>query len=206
MPWADSGCRAPTIPAPTDPASATVRADASNVEGGLNQIESMVVGRCLPRLNHRRALEFFCAATADADEMVMIAMVAGGKLEPPTGLTQFKLLKEAHFDQKSKCAINRGQRHPGLRIEQSLMHILSAEMTTRPDLLKQLKDPQTLGCQTTTVLMQASLERILYGRRRRSSNHPTQRHILNSSSLMRAQGLWDSIGSMPGVNLWCWGF
>jgi len=118
--------------------------------------------------NHRNAFKLLGASAADADQMMVIAMVTRAKLKATSTFRELQLLQKSHLHQKPEGAVNRGEGHPGFRFQQVLMHILRTEMGAGTDPLKQIEHSPTLWGETPTVLVKPTLQRLLHPRRRRS--------------------------------------
>ena len=88
---------------------------------------------------------------------MMIPVIIQGQFKPSPAFAQFQFLKKPHVGQQAQGAIHRGQGHLHLQSHQFLVNVFSAEVTTGPASLEQLKNPLTLRGQTTAVLVQALL-------------------------------------------------
>ena len=98
--------------------------------------------------------------------MVMIAVVSYSKLEAPTALGEFKLLKKPHIGQQPQGAVHRRQGDLQFELCQLLMHLLSAEMAAGSTALKQGKHTLSLGGQAAAILMESLLQGLIVVHRR----------------------------------------
>ena len=67
-----------TTPNPNEAEALTaVGADPTHVEGRLDQLEAMLIGGCFTGMNHGSTFKFLGATAANANEVMVVAMITG---------------------------------------------------------------------------------------------------------------------------------
>ena len=89
--------------------------------------------------------------------MVVITVIPLGKLKAPPAFTELQLLQKSYVRKQAKRPIDGGQRNLHLQGGQLLMHLLRTQVAAGSAMFEQFEDPFSLGCQTTTIIMQALL-------------------------------------------------
>lgn len=114
--------------------------------------------RCLAGAEHCSILELFSATATHADKMVMIAMGIVGQFVAATTLRQLKFLQQAQRTQQPQGAINGGQRHPLLPIQQLLVHLLGTEMATLATALEHREHTLPLGSEPPAQVVETAAQ------------------------------------------------
>ena len=77
--------------------------------------------------------------------MMVVAVGITGELKTTATLREFQFLKQAHAAEKPEGSVDGGEGHPLLGTQKPLVHLLSTEVTTFPNPLKQGQHPLALG-------------------------------------------------------------
>jgi hypothetical protein len=116
----------------------------------------VAAGRRLPSLEHGGAFEFFGAATAHTDQVMVVTVGFTAEFEAATPFREFQFLQQPHGAQQPQAAVHGGQRDPLLPPPQPLVHFLGTEVAAFPELLEEFQDPLPLGRQALTPIVQAA--------------------------------------------------
>ena len=77
--------------------------------------------------------------------MMVVAVGITRELKATATLREFQFLKQAHAAEKPEGSVDGGEGHPLLGTQKPLVHLLSTEVTTFPNPLKQGQHPLALG-------------------------------------------------------------
>ncbi len=86
-----------------------------------------------------------------------------GQLKPPAPLGEFQLLQQTHRAQQPQRAVHRGQRHPLLVAQKTLVHLFGTEVSAFADPLKQGEHPLALGREPLATVVQAGAQAFCIG-------------------------------------------
>jgi hypothetical protein len=89
---------------------------------------------------------------------MVVAVGIAGELKATATLGEFQLLEQAHATEKPEGSVHGGKGHPLLGTQQSLVNLLSTEVTAFSNPLKQGQHPLALGGQTLTAVMKTGLQ------------------------------------------------
>jgi uncharacterized protein YqfA (UPF0365 family) len=134
--------------------SATLASSAHH-QHTLQQPEAFLLTGLSAGLQDGLIFKFLGAATADAHQMVMIAMGFTRELEPAAALWQFQLLKQTHRGEQPQGAINSGQGNALVFAQQPLVHLFGTEVASAADALEQGQHPLPLGSEAVAAVVQA---------------------------------------------------
>ena len=95
--------------------------------------------------------------------MMVIAVGITSELKAPASLGELELLQQTHRAQQPQRAVHRGQRHPLLVAQETLVHLFSTEVRSLADPLKQGKHPLALGREPLATVVQAGAEAFCVG-------------------------------------------
>jgi hypothetical protein len=133
-------------------------AQSPHVQNALQESKPIAAGRHLSSLEHRDAFEFLGAATAHADQMMVVAVGFTAELEAASAFGEFEFLQQPHGAQQPQAAVDGGQRDPLLAPPQSLVHLFGAEVAAFAKLLEEFQHPLTLGRQALSPIVQAAAQ------------------------------------------------
>ncbi len=118
----------------------------------------MAVGRRLSSLEHGATFKFFRAATAHADQVMVVTVGFPAEFEAAAAFGEFQFLQQPHGAQQPQAAIHRGQRDALLAPPQPLVHFFGTEMAAFSKLLEEFENPLPLGRQALPPIVQAAAE------------------------------------------------
>ena len=90
--------------------------------------------------------------------MVVMGVGITGQLKTAPPLGQLELLQQPQGTEQPQTAVHGGQRHPPIAAAQTLVHVLSAQMTALAELLEQGQHLLALGGEPLAPLMQAAAQ------------------------------------------------
>ena len=90
--------------------------------------------------------------------MVVMGVGITGQLKTAPPLGQLELLQQPQGTEQPQTAVHGGQRHPAIAAAQTLVHVLSAQMTALAELLEQGQHLLALGGEPLAPLMQAAAQ------------------------------------------------
>ena len=134
------------------------RAQSPHVQNALQESKPIAASRHLSSLEHRGAFEFLGAATAHADQVMVVTVGFTAELEAAPAFGEFEFLQQPHGAQQPQAAVNGGQRDALLAPPQSLVHFFGAEVAAFAELLEEFQHPLTLGRQALAPIVQAAAQ------------------------------------------------
>ncbi len=118
----------------------------------------MAVGRRISSLEHGGTFEFLRAATAHADQVMVVTVGFPAEFEAAAAFGEFQFLQQPHGAQQPQAAVHGGQRDALLPPPQPLVHFFGAEVAAFAELLEEFQHPLPLGRQAQSPIVQAATE------------------------------------------------
>ena len=116
----------------------------------------MAIGRRLSSLEHGGTFEFLRAATAHADQVMVVTVGFTAEFEAAAAFGEFQFLQQPHGAQQPQAAVHGGQRDALLTPPQPLVHFFGTEVAAFSELLKEFENPLPLGRQALPPIVQAA--------------------------------------------------
>ena len=133
-------------------------AQSPHVQNALQESKPIAAGRHLSSLEHCGAFEFLGAATAHADQVMVVTVGFTAELEAAPAFGEFEFLQQPHGAQQPQAAVDGGQRDALLAPPQALVHFFGAEVAALAELLEEFQHPLTLGRQALSPIVQAAAQ------------------------------------------------
>jgi hypothetical protein len=134
------------------------RAQSPHVQNALQESKPIAAGRHLSSLEHGGAFEFLGAATAHADQVMVVTVGFTAEFEAAPAFGEFEFLQQPHGAQQPQAAVDGGQRDALLAPPQSLVHFFGTEVAAFAELLEEFQHPLTLGRQALSPIVQAAAQ------------------------------------------------